>query len=99
MPRPKPGLPIDGHVPEHPWYEGGLCTLPYDGTPLTDIFFSEEEDEIAMAKSICSACDIRAMCLETALAFKEPEGVWGGMTPSERRSLVRRRRRAAMVSA
>ncbi len=94
MPRPRPGLPIDQHIPEEPWDQGGLCKTPYEGAPLTDIFYSEEEDEIAMAKQICQACQIRAVCLEQALAFKEPDGVWGGMTPSERRSLIRRRRRA-----
>lgn len=98
MPRPKPIMHIDSHVPESPWYDGALCMLPYDGEPLTDIFFSEEEDEIAMAKQVCSACGIRALCLETALANKEPEGVWGGLSAAERRSLLRKRRRATVVA-
>lgn len=98
MPRPRPGLLIDGHVPENPWYEGGLCLSPHRGlvgTDLTNLFFSEDEDDIVVAKQICSGCHIRAVCLETALAFKEPEGVWGGLTPQERRSLVRKRKRGA----
>lgn len=98
MPRPKPIQLIDSHVPEHPWYEGGLCTLPYDGEPLTTIFYSEDEDDIAMAKQVCAACEIRALCLETSLANKEPEGVWGGLSAPERRSLQRKRRRATVVA-
>ncbi len=96
MPRPKPRLSVDSHIPEHPWYEGGSCLLPQNGLAgwkLTDLFYSEDEEHVAAAKQICNKCPIRAKCLETALAFRESEGVWGGMTPNERRSLVRRRRR------
>lgn len=96
MPRPKPGVLIDSHVPEAPWHAEGKCHQPQfglSGYALTSLFYSEEEADIAAAKDICSACDIRAMCLETALAFKEPEGVWGGMSPMERRSILRKRRK------
>lgn len=42
------------------------------------------------AKAICSRCDVRAECLEWALATREPYGVWGGMGERERRKLLRR---------
>jgi Transcription factor WhiB len=96
LPRPKPGLLIDGHVPEAPWHADGNCRLPQfglSGYALTSLFYSEEDEDIELAKTICQSCQIRAMCLETALAFKEPEGVWGGMSPVERRSILRKRRK------
>ncbi len=43
-----------------------------------EMFFSEDGFAIAEAKSLCSACPVRAQCLAGALSRKEPVGVWGG---------------------
>jgi WhiB family redox-sensing transcriptional regulator len=40
-------------------------------------------------------CPVRQLCLEHALAHREREGVWGGMTERERRRIVRQRRKSA----
>lgn len=54
----------------------GLCR---DGTgDLVELFFSEELDDIARAKAICTQCPVRQSCYEGALARREPYGVWGG---------------------
>lgn len=45
------------------------------------------------AKRVCDACAVRVECLEFALATDQDEGVWGALTPDERRRLLRRRRR------
>lgn len=45
---------------------------------------------IAKAKDVCAACPVRQACLEYALTWGE-QGVWGGMTEDERKSLSRRR--------
>ncbi|MHA6801523.1 WhiB family transcriptional regulator [Bounagaea algeriensis] len=37
------------------------------------------------AKDICARCPVRQACLNHALAVEEPYGVWGGLTPAERR--------------
>ena len=53
-----------------------LCN---DGTGnLTALFFSEQLDDIARAKAICAECPVREACFESALARREPYGVWGG---------------------
>ncbi|GAA2897095.1 WhiB family transcriptional regulator [Nonomuraea rubra] len=39
------------------------------------------------AMRICSNCAVRPRCLEWALEAGEPDGVWGGTTPAERRRL------------
>lgn len=45
---------------------------------LVSLFFSEQLDDIARAKSICAECPVREPCLAGALARREPWGVWGG---------------------
>jgi WhiB family redox-sensing transcriptional regulator len=40
---------------------------------------------VSAAKAICARCPVVAECLDYALTYHEPEGVWGGMTPRERR--------------
>lgn len=45
---------------------------------LVSLFYSEQLDDIARAKAICGECSVRELCFETALARREPYGVWGG---------------------
>jgi len=50
-----------------------------DGTGgLTALFYSENLDDISRAKAICAECPVRDQCFESALARREPYGVWGG---------------------
>lgn len=65
-----------------------------------DLFFMEGSgrqlvDDIALAKSACAGCPIVKQCLDFALFADEGHGIWGGLTPNERRKLkgqkVRRR--------
>lgn len=46
-------------------------------------------EQIDAAKAVCSACAVRAECLEFALATNQEAGVWGGTSEDERR-LIRR---------
>ena len=45
---------------------------------------------MAEAKAVCAGCPVRAECLDEALA-RIPDGIAGGLTPAERRRLVRGR--------
>ena len=40
------------------------------------------------AKTVCRACPVRAECAAHALAVREPYGVWGGFSESERLRLL-----------
>jgi WhiB family redox-sensing transcriptional regulator len=60
----------------------------------TDLFFSTSEEEIAMAKKICSSCPQRPACLEQALDLRIDHGVWGGTSERERRRILRARDQA-----
>ncbi|MGN9844619.1 WhiB family transcriptional regulator [Nonomuraea sp. H19] len=44
------------------------------------------------ARRICQTCPVQAACLDWALRTGEPDGMWGGTTPEERRRLRARQR-------
>ena len=60
---------------------------------LTELFFSEQLDDIARAKEFCAECPVKAPCLSGALARREPWGVWGGQLVWKGRVLAQKRRR------
>lgn len=74
------------------WLSDAACR----GLPLTT-FFLERGMNTRAAKAVCSKCQVREECLESALKFPGYEdefGVFGGMSPEERHE-ERRRRQAA----
>ena len=38
------------------------------------------------AKAVCRACSVSDLCLDWAVRTGQPEGIWGGRTPVERRA-------------
>lgn len=54
-----------------------------------DVFFplGDLDTEVTRAKAICARCSVITECLGWALRTGEPDGVWGGTTPLERRHL------------
>lgn len=44
-------------------------------------------------KALCDVCPVKDECLAHALENKERWGMWGGLTPIERRRIERRERR------
>lgn len=76
------------------WAERAACREP--GTD-PDLFFPVGETglaahQVAAAKAICARCPVLDACRDWAVRTGEPEGIWGGTTPDERRRLRRRRR-------
>lgn len=57
-----------------------------------DLFFPERGETNREAKRICLTCPVRVRCLDYALAEGEWLGIWGGMTPRDRRRERTRRR-------
>lgn len=70
------------------WRARALCAQ-IDG----DMFFPDTGESTAVPKAICARCPVRAECLETALTNNERFGVWGGLTPNQRRDLTQGSRR------
>jgi WhiB family transcriptional regulator, redox-sensing transcriptional regulator len=77
------GIMADGDE-EPDWQENALCAQTDP-----EAFFPEKGGSTREAKRICSGCDVRAECLEYALAHDERFGIWGGLSERERRRLRR----------
>jgi WhiB family redox-sensing transcriptional regulator len=60
---------------------------------LSGVFFSEELQDIAAAKAICTTCPVMLDCLEGAIERHEPWGVWGGQMFLNGKILATKRRR------
>ena len=76
---------LGGDAAEEPgWQEQALCAQTNP-----EAFFPEKGGSTREAKRICSGCEVRAECLEYALANDERFGIWGGLSERERRRLRR----------
>jgi WhiB family transcriptional regulator, redox-sensing transcriptional regulator len=69
------------------WKLAGACRFA-----STDLFYPASDADAGPAKAVCGTCRVAEQCLEYALGRREPEGIWGGHTFAERRSVLRRRR-------
>ncbi|MFR9806340.1 WhiB family transcriptional regulator [Pseudonocardia sp. RS010] len=69
---------------EQDWQERALCAQTDP-----EAFFPEKGGSTREAKRICAGCEVRAECLEYALAQDERFGIWGGLSERERRRLRR----------
>jgi WhiB family redox-sensing transcriptional regulator len=74
----------DGELTELSWQERALCAQTDP-----EAFFPEKGGSTREAKRICAGCEVRAECLEYALAHDERFGIWGGLSERERRRLRR----------
>lgn len=73
------------------WFEHAACR-----GVNTDVFFPQSRRFTAttwsQARAYCARCVVRRQCLDFALQQQQSEDMWGmfgGMTPSERRKLRR----------
>jgi len=72
-----------GDMPE--WRERALCSQTDP-----EAFFPEKGGSTREAKRICSRCEVKSECLESAIGADEKFGIWGGLSERERRRLKRR---------
>src|ERR1044071_171623 len=72
------------------WQRNGACR----GRDSAQFFHPDGERGASRArresaaKAVCGACPVRAECAAHALAAREPYGVWGGFTETERLRLL-----------
>ena len=63
---------------------------------VPEIYFPDQHETristpaVKTAKQICGRCPIQDLCLDYAFDSQEPFGIWGGLTPEERRQIRRR---------
>lgn len=81
------------------WQRRAACA---DGNP--HVFFHPEgergparrrREEVAVA--VCASCAVVAECRRHGLSAREPYGVWGGLTESDREAIYRRADRALLT--
>ena len=65
-----------------PWMADALCTQTDP-----DAFFPEQGDSLAPARRVCGACGVQAECVEYANRLGIVDGVFGGLSASQRRRL------------
>ena len=72
--------PLDREALE--WQDAALCAQ-VDG----DEWFPEKGESVLQAKRICRDCPVRVECLRYALDHDELYGVWGGLSPEDRKAV------------
>ena len=63
-----------------------------------ELFFPDAHESranVALAKRVCAACPVRQECLEWALDRGEKFGIYGGLTSTQRRKVLRQRAKGA----
>ena len=62
----------------------------------TDLFYSDDPDDQAIARRMCFACPVQEQCLLETLAVEQKTGRWifgvaGGLTAAERCDMINKR--------
>lgn len=73
--------------PDPEWRDSALCR---EGINVDFFPFSEDITAIRRVKEVCAVCPVAEDCLTYAMQTRQSEGVWGGLTSSERVSLRRK---------
>jgi len=76
---------LQEYLPDESWLDDAQC----QGMDI-NVFFPDERGAAVrrmrrLAKSICALCVVQTQCLNYALTTRQTEGIWGGLTPEERR--------------
>ncbi|MFF2556315.1 WhiB family transcriptional regulator [Nocardia sp. NPDC058058] len=66
------------------WHQQALCTQTDP-----EAFFPDKGGSTREAKRVCGSCEVRRQCLDYALAHDQRFGIWGGLSPRERRRYER----------
>lgn len=91
MARTDPRRPPDTTTEHHAWPRL-LAALDGAVIPCSNgnEWMSENPRQQQRAATLCRGCSVLAECRAFALAVNEPNGVWGGTTPTDRKAQRRR---------
>jgi hypothetical protein len=65
------------------WKDQASCLSTSD----TEDFFDTKESSLrALSKKYCQECPVQFYCLYTSLVNQEAYGLWGGLTPKQRKT-------------
>lgn len=77
--------------PDRSWQPTALCSGNHSHLffpPSTQERKDERERREIRAKAVCQVCPVQGPCRDYALSIKEPYGIWGGLTETERRNAL-----------
>lgn len=79
--------------PLGPWVQDALCASQEYADERDELWFAPKSDKQALrrARQICWSCPVLRACGQWALDNREPIGLWGAVTETERRAILRRR--------
>jgi len=72
------------------WQDEALCRghhAPLFFPPSTFERKDDRERRETRAKAICNVCPSLGPCTEYAMNIREPFGIWGGLTESDRKAV------------
>lgn len=72
------------------WQARAACA----GMSPDDWFHDDRSSNYDAAKRVCATCTVRDECLQFAIDNGERYGVWGGLSPKQRRALAAEQREA-----
>lgn len=76
---------------EEAWQARAACRGPHAAVFFPPAHFERKDEKLQRelrAKAICAACPVREACLEYAIRIREPHGIWGGLSESERKPML-----------
>ena len=81
-------IPLQRDGADRYWRDRAKCR-----TVDPEVFYPLDTDEKGQERAlwVCFGCPVRAECLEEAFDQRDVEGVRGGTTGAERRSMLRRK--------
>jgi len=84
----RPGMAVASFYVQHEdWEEDAACK----GKP-TEWFYVGKGESPWRGLQVCAGCPVRRECLDYSLRTHDKNGIWGGYTPRQRRSIKRVRR-------
>lgn len=81
--RTRPQLPPIAD-PDYDWQREGLC-----GQTDPEAFFPEKGGSMNQARRMCLSCDVARQCLKYALDYEDQIGMMGGLSPAERKKVIK----------
>jgi WhiB family redox-sensing transcriptional regulator len=73
------------------WHDHALCRGVSNVDRNFDRFFPTNGSATEKAIPFCSGCPVRAECLDFAIRERIIDGIWGGLTGTQRETLRKKR--------
>jgi WhiB family redox-sensing transcriptional regulator len=79
---------------EDAWQVKAACRGPQATVFFPPSTFERKDEKLERerrAKAICATCAVKQPCLDYAMRIREPHGIWGGLSESERKRIFEQR--------